>query len=96
MGPAVSFRFAGAVLVRFKKIHRQSKRGMFLWTCQVRLTSEKGLVYSIEATEFGGEKALNVALDRLSRSIVSRKRETIERRLRKGSGFRVRGWVQEN
>lgn len=53
--------------ISFKKIEYQSKRGMFSWKCQVRFTFGKSSVFNAESTQFGSNKALNSALDRIDR-----------------------------
>jgi predicted transcriptional regulator len=66
--------------VRFKRHLSQSKRGQFSMSASIRISSRKGLIYQTESTNFGGEKAVNDALDKLSRIISDAKRKNLGQR----------------
>jgi CBS-domain-containing membrane protein len=63
----------GQIHVRFKKASHQSKRGLWQYECAVRIQSSKGTTIAVDTAEFGGEKSLNAAFDKLGRVIRSRK-----------------------
>jgi predicted transcriptional regulator len=66
--------------VRFKRHLSQSKRGQFSMSASIRISSGKGLTYQTESTNFGAEKAVNDALDKLSRIISEAKKKNLGRR----------------
>ncbi|MFW9914200.1 MAG: CBS domain-containing protein [Candidatus Thorarchaeota archaeon] len=79
----------GQIHVRFKKAAYQSKRGLWQYECAVRLRSSKGHTIAVDTAEFGGEKSLNAAFDKLGRVIRSRKGAAIgsrrKRQMRKSA-----------
>ncbi|MHA1945890.1 MAG: CBS domain-containing protein [Candidatus Hodarchaeales archaeon] len=68
------------LIVRFKRNVSQSKRGQFSITVTIRLNTGSGKKYNSEATGFGAEKAVNQALDNLSRIISDDKRKVLTKR----------------
>ncbi len=66
--------------VRFKRNLSQSKRGQFSITVTVRLNSRSGKKYNSESTDFGAEKAVNQALDNLSRIISDDRKKVLTKR----------------
>ncbi len=68
------------LIVRFKRNLSQSKRGQFSITVTIRLNSGSGKKYNSEATDFGAEKAVNQALDNLSRIISDDRRKVLTKR----------------
>ncbi len=68
------------IRVRFKRNLSQSKRGQFSITSKVQLISENGYTYNSESTDFGAEKAINSALDNLSRIISTDKKRRLDKR----------------
>ena len=66
--------------VRFKRNLSQSKRGQYSITVTIRLSSGSGKKYNSESTDFGAEKAVNQALDNLSRIISDDRRKVLTRR----------------
>jgi len=66
--------------VRFKRNLSQSKRGQFSITVTTRLNSSSGKKYNSESTNFGAEKAVNQALDNLSRIISDDRRKVLTKR----------------
>ncbi len=65
--------------VRFKKNAYQQQRAMYSWTCTVRLTSSNGIILNTTSTEFGAEKAMNDALEKLERLLLEFKEKSIDR-----------------
>ena len=68
------------LIVRFKRNLSQSKRGQFSITVTIRLNTGSGKKYNSEATDFGAEKAVNQALDNLSRIISDDRRKVLTKR----------------
>jgi len=66
--------------VRFKRNLSQSKRGQYSITVTIRLNSDSGKKYNVESTNFGAEKAVNQALDNLSRIISNDRRKDLTKR----------------
>ena len=66
--------------VRFKRNLSQSKRGQFSITVTIRLNSRSGKKYNSESTDFGAEKAVNQALDNLSRIISDERKKVLAKR----------------
>jgi len=75
--------------IRFKRNISQSKRGQFSITAMIRLDSEKGYKYNTEYTDFGAEKTVNKALDKISRIISHDKRKFVDRRVRSVSKRKI-------
>jgi len=76
---------SGDVKIRFKRNMLQSKRGKYSITATVQLISDNGHNFSSEATDFGAEKALNKALDNISRIISNSKKRALDQRLKSKS-----------
>lgn len=70
----------GQIHVRFKKAAYQSKGGLWQYECAARIHSSKGYTIAVAAADFGGEKTLNIAFDKLGRVIRSRKGASIDSR----------------
>ncbi len=76
---------SGTVKIRFKRNMSQSKRGQYSITATIQLISDNGHNFSSEATDFGAEKAVNKALDNISRIISNSKKRALEQRLKSKS-----------
>ncbi|MHA1972170.1 MAG: CBS domain-containing protein [Candidatus Hodarchaeales archaeon] len=85
---------SGNVRIRFKRNLSQSKRGQFSITAMIRLSSEKGLVYNAESTDFGAEKTVNKALDNLARIISDSKRRSFDQKLKKSRKMKIGKFVE--
>ena len=82
------------MVVRFKRNLSQSKRGQFSITAVIRLNSSSGKKYNSESTNFGAEKAVNQALDNLSRIISDDRKKVLTKRdkaksIRKSSEYEI-------
>lgn len=66
--------------IRFKRNLSQSKRGQFSVSASTKLISDRGFTFNSEGTEFGAEKAVNTALDNLSRIISETKKKKLAKR----------------
>lgn len=64
--------------IRFKKIEHQSRGGMFSYETQIRIEFGKGKdeIHSVSAIDWGAEKSLNKAFNKLSR-LLNDKRKII-------------------
>lgn len=63
-------------MVRFRKIENQSQRGMFMYETEVRVSFGKGKdnIFAVEASDWGAERSLNKAYNKLAR-LLSDKRK---------------------
>lgn len=71
--------------IRFKRNMSQSKGGQFSTKTMIRVTSGRGHIYSVESTDFGAEKSVNDALDKISRVISDEKQRSVDIRDQKST-----------